>query len=365
MKVLWVIGSLENGGAERVLLKVVNDLSVYGIESTIFVLSNKVSLLKDIEVKATVITAINDSSSLRFNVFSVLYRLFIESKKNEVIIGALEFVPSYFSKLISLITNRKNLNWFHTRYSSYVDDMSFLNKILANAFYKRCSDIIFVSESARLDFIKTLHLTSNINRYRVIYNPITHDFPLSFVRNQPDMCDISDKIVKFLIVGRLEPVKNIIFFIDVLFLAKKLGLVFSLDIVGDGSLYIELKDKIVSLNLVDNIRLLGYKNDIANFYNDADFLIVPSIYEGFGGVVLEAYYHSLPVITFTDSGGPAELLKILDFGHASTNRDVNLFAEELIKISENKAIFNFIPQQNNVFEIKNIMSHWIALLRSL
>lgn len=62
-------------------------------------------------------------------------------------------------------------------------------------------------------------------------------------------------------------------------------------------------------NPVMNVYPIGYCNEQRKneFFNAIDALIVPSLYEPFGMVTLEAFQHGVPVIS-VDFGGPREVL---------------------------------------------------------
>jgi glycosyltransferase involved in cell wall biosynthesis len=55
----------------------------------------------------------------------------------------------------------------------------------------------------------------------------------------------------------------------------------------------------VGLKREDNVRILGHveKDEIAALYQNAQALIYPSLYEGFGLPILEAYFMGVPVVT--------------------------------------------------------------------
>ena len=66
---------------------------------------------------------------------------------------------------------------------------------------------------------------------------------------------------------------------------------------------IELKKIISSLNLQKNVIILGYvsEDNLVSLYQNAEFFIYPSFYEGFGFPVLEAMVCGCPVITSDNS----------------------------------------------------------------
>jgi glycosyltransferase involved in cell wall biosynthesis len=125
---------------------------------------------------------------------------------------------------------------------------------------------------------------------------------------------------RFVFIGRLVDWKAV----DLLLIAFKQVLEkipARLDIIGDGDQKVNLEEIARNLNLISpsnelnsdffqtNLRFLGWLSqaDCAKQLRDSDVLVLPSLYECGGAVVLEAMALSLPVIA-TNWGGPADYL---------------------------------------------------------
>lgn len=65
-------------------------------------------------------------------------------------------------------------------------------------------------------------------------------------------------------------------------------------IVGKGNLEVKLKD--IAQNCSVDVRMMGYRKDVADFYDAADFYILPSLYEGLNVSLMEAMASSLPCL---------------------------------------------------------------------
>lgn len=88
-------------------------------------------------------------------------------------------------------------------------------------------------------------------------------------------------------VGRLEPVKGVQYLLDALkMLKKKHNLTPKTILIGDGSLRHGFEHYVRSNNL-SNVHFVGATTDVANALKHIDILIIPSLSEGFGLVVLE------------------------------------------------------------------------------
>lgn len=89
-------------------------------------------------------------------------------------------------------------------------------------------------------------------------------------------------------VGRLQPAKNPEYIVDIVNAYTKINKDVVLLHIGDGELKSSIDNKVKSLKLQDNVRLLGQRSDIADLMNVMDAFILPSLHEGFPIVLVEA-----------------------------------------------------------------------------
>ena len=75
-------------------------------------------------------------------------------------------------------------------------------------------------------------------------------------------------------------------------------------IAGDGERRHALESKAQSLNIADAVHFLGWRDDVPSIMIDLDALIVPSLWEGFGLVTLEAMALGKPIIASRVSALP-------------------------------------------------------------
>ena len=123
---------------------------------------------------------------------------------------------------------------------------------------------------------------------------------------------------KFVIgsVGRLEAQKNYLFILDALKLYADKNKDFCLFLVGDGSQRSAIEEKTKTLDIEEYVILVGKVTQPEIFYSAMDVFVLPSIYEGFGFVNIEAQVSGLPCIvseavpTDVDISGRVEFLKL-------------------------------------------------------
>lgn len=100
----------------------------------------------------------------------------------------------------------------------------------------------------------------------------------------------------FLYLGRLEPVKNVGFLVDVFEEVLKKNKDFLLLIVGSGSLENNLKEKVRNLDLESNIKFEDWADDNISYFKTADCFLSPSLSEGYGLASMEAHIVGTKVI---------------------------------------------------------------------
>ncbi len=107
-----------------------------------------------------------------------------------------------------------------------------------------------------------------------------------------------------IILARLEAVKGI----DVAIRALASIPGAFLWVAGRGALEDDLKALAADCGVQDQVRFLGWRNDRSSLLKAADVCLVPSRYEPFGNVVLNAWSHKLPLVAAA-SQGPGFLIR--------------------------------------------------------
>jgi glycosyltransferase involved in cell wall biosynthesis len=109
--------------------------------------------------------------------------------------------------------------------------------------------------------------------------------------------------------GRLAPQKDYPTLLRAFAAARARGMNGSLCIVGDGDERAALEALARNLAVADHVRFTGHLDNPFPIISRARFLVLSSVWEGFGLVLLEAMALGLPVISTDCPSGPAEILK--------------------------------------------------------
>jgi glycogen synthase len=115
-----------------------------------------------------------------------------------------------------------------------------------------------------------------------------------------------EKLVLF--VGRLVQEKGVSLIVEAAPKLRDLNVKFI--VVGEGYLKEELIRRVKELGLSDNVYVTGFleSETIRGLFRVADVCLIPSLYEPFGIVALEAMASGAPIVT-TGSGGLGEILE--------------------------------------------------------
>ena len=141
--------------------------------------------------------------------------------------------------------------------------------------------------------------------YELVINKISLEAKNNII---PEIFQKKYKMVKsknytFLSVTRYDENKNVFSLVEAF--AKNFKLLDAkLIIIGQGSLYKKIKQKISSKNLENKVQLLGYKTrkQLVWYYKSSDCFVLPSFKETFGLSLFEALMFKLNIITSNHSG---------------------------------------------------------------
>ncbi len=136
----------------------------------------------------------------------------------------------------------------------------------------------------------------------------------------------SDQGLVGIVVGSLTPQKNHAFAIELV--ARCGENIKKMYFVGDGPLKSRLKTQCCDLGVEDKISFEGYQEDIESYLYGADFALVPSLWEGFGLVIIEKVSSGLPTLV-SNVDGAAQLVGHMSVSKALEVDDVDAWIREV------------------------------------
>lgn len=138
-------------------------------------------------------------------------------------------------------------------------------------------------------------------------------------------------------VGRLIAQKGIVYALRAFAALKDRYPLAHLVIVGDGVLRRALETEAAQLGLNGRAHFLGWRTDVPQIMAGLDVLLMPSLWEGFGLVLLEAMARRVPIIGSAVSAIP-EIVADGETGLLVPPQNVDALAEALDRLLQDAAL---------------------------
>lgn len=378
-KILFVIHTLQVGGAEKVLLNILRNINKTKYDVTLLAIVNdgvyidEVKKINGIKYKYIFNPFCKQTQSSKktktyiikrkivYQIWKIyifllkyfpkmLYRKNIKEKYDIEI----AFLEGKVCKFVANSTNKdsKKIAWIHT-------DINNQNKIFRNIeeeknCYKEFNKIICVSEEVKNRFISKTGITKNIY---VQINPIQSDEILNRSEEKIEE-NLNENGLIVSTVGRLVKEKG---YDRLLQIHNKLiqeGIIHSLWIIGDGIEKKNLESYVKKNHLENTVNLLGYKDNPYKYVKKSDIFVCSSRVEGLSSAVLEATILEKVIIS-TECPGVKEILgESGQAGMVVENNDTALYEglkDLLTNSAKRKKIENNIKSRSKLFEIENVM----------
>lgn len=146
--------------------------------------------------------------------------------------------------------------------------------------------------------------------------------------------NIDDDVLVIGHVGRFMEQKNHRFLLDVFFELVKMRKKALLLLAGQGPLFEEIQDKVIKNGLEMKVIFIGQKENINDYYQAMDVFVLPSLYEGFGLVALEAQASGLPVLL--SNNVPKEVCLTQNVEFLSLKKSPKIWAIKILEISQSE-----------------------------
>lgn len=171
-------------------------------------------------------------------------------------------------------------------------------------------------------------------------------------------------------VGRLEQQKRFDRLIKAFIQAAPAMPDWRLDIYGEGSQRGALQALIDNAGMGDKISLRGLTQDISAELEASSIFVLPSEFEGFGIVILEAKNAGLPCVAYSDCNGPNDLIRPDTDGLLiSPDEDGGSLAAALIRLARNRVMRERLGKaaRRDVarFDISRIVEQWECMIRQV
>ncbi len=308
-KLVGLIHHLEIGGAERMMVTVLNHFSEDDFEVHLIVFNYKGALKE--QLAPNIIVHDLNIASVSKGMLRCLKEIY--SIKPDIVftgIGHLNITLASFvtfmKKLLSQtkwIARETNIVSLQNKTANYPKLFDWLYK----KFYHHYDVIIAQSQDMKEDLEENYFSSDKIV---VINNPIDIE-RVESASKEKDSYSFKPSNINLLSVSGLREEKRHDLMLKVLSLLPQQ---YFLTIVGGGEKEISLKALAKDLGLEDRVSFEGQQSNPYVYMKKADLFLLTSEREGFPNVLLEANLLGLPIVAFACKGGIEEIIKEGDNG---------------------------------------------------
>lgn len=356
MNIMNVVFSFNNGGIENLLIDLLNNWDTTDDNINLCIINSDYDedLLNKIDSSKCEITLLNRPVGGRKCSFVKEFNKIIKEKKISIIHchnnDAVKFC--LYSKALN-----KNIKLIYTVHDTRYSKINYLDmKIHQHVI----DEMIAISESVKEEICKKNH---NLRHLNVLYNG-TDSAKFSGLK-------FATSIKKIVCISRLVPeTKGQDILIRAIGELTKQRQDFECLIVGEAPVdkinNLEmLKVLVKELEIEKYVKFLGNRIDVPEILERADVFVLPSRYEGFGIVIIEAMLSKTPVIVSAIEG-PKEIVKDNLYGYLFENENYHELAElincvlnndqtELVNRTyayayQNYSIGNMVNKLRNIYE---------------
>jgi glycosyltransferase involved in cell wall biosynthesis len=348
--IAFFLVDLGGGGAEKVMLSLAGGFAERGLKVDLVLVKLEGDYLALIPPNVRVVNL----SSPRLISSLPLLITYLKQNRPKIFVSALEDpnTLSIVAKMLARVPTRIIVT-IHNHLSLSCQQSNQLKRkftpTLVRWLFPFADAVVAVSQGVADDAASISDLPpANI---KVIYNPIFTDDLLEKI-NEPVSHPwfIDNHIPVILGVGRLTKQKDFPTLIHAFSLVKQQYPV-RLMILGQGEELPHLEALVKELNLFDDVSFPGF---VANPYacmKQAKMLVMSSIFEGFGNVLVEGMIAGTPVVSTNCKSGPSEILAGGKYGELVDVGDVQSLATAMINTLKNPVDPELLQQRGQEFSL--------------
>jgi len=356
MRLNFFINTLDGGGAEKVLVDLVNLLPKNQYDVTITTLLHGVHEAKlsshikhkcIIKSRNKLLIFFLERLYCKILTYGLFAKLFLNGEY-DIIVSYLEGFParavaasdSRGRKIVFIHCNTGVDKKWLANYKTYQECLAELG-----TFDKVC----FVSKDSLDGFQRVV---GSLQNACVVHNVI--DFKTALQKSQEPLdMTYTTKGLKLISVGRLSLVKGYDRLLNAVSRLQKEKFSFELWICGEGEEREQL-ERIIKNEKLKNVHLLGFQNNPYKYMSKADLYVCSSLSEAYSTSIAESVALGIPVLT-TDCSGMREILDNGEYGDIVDNSEEGLF----------NGLKNILTEEQHYKELKsNVTSHSKILINN-
>ena len=280
---------------------------------------------------------------LFFILFIPLLRLLRKSPPDYLVIHLITPLPLLLNYIFNIKTK------IILRISG-LPKLNFIRKFFWKKTLKKIYHITCPTKSTT-SYMQELKIISS-EKISTLYDPILSTKIINKIKNKRTGFEFNNF---YLAIGRLTKQKNFKFLVEVFseFLKTSDN---NLIIIGEGEQRDSLQKLIEKKKLKGKITLIGYKDNVFEYFEKSKCFILSSLWEDPGFVLVESAYMNTPIISSDCNNGPKEILgdgsngilfksndkaSLLDALHQFENMDRNIINKKLLDCKKGIKVFTY------------------------
>jgi len=359
-KIVFVLRRLYPGGAERVLITLMNNLDREKYDIHLVTLTGDGTIrhwlesditVHDLHKKAAPATIIALYKKLRHIRPDIVVATMVEANATVLCLRPLFPKTRFIVRESSLPT---------AMVESY-DMKGRICKYIYKYLYPKADLVICPSKIIIEEFRDKIGI--DISNQAVLYNPVNERRIHSTIGHFEDSIEDKQETLRFVCVGRLGYEKGYDRLIEHLQNFKpEHAKDWQLNIIGKGTETKALGTLIRDKGLQNHVHLVGYFNTPWQYMAEADCLLLPSRWEGMPNVVLEALACGTHVIASQEAGGVKEIAQIDGGDNVEIAKDMNDFVAKMQSMKPEIPALPLTSKLPREFSLKNVMRKFEELL---
>jgi len=379
LKILHIIPTLRKGGAERLVLDIVKQLTTLnGVDVRLVIFRNEIKF-NTIQINSLISiipSKVELSVKRKWEINVKELQLFIDSYKPDVIHTHL-----FEAELVSRFCIYPEARWFSHLHDNMIQLNNFgikslLNKSAITNYYEKKVLFNQYKKNGGTHFMAiskhTEKYTKSIqSNYAVTLLPNAIDVkrfqkPTDFQKRTSHMSpkhqistsslkpQASDSVttLNLINIGSFTENKNQQFLIDVLLKLNDLRINVKFYFLGEGELLEKVEKKAIQSGVQDQCHFLGNVENVEEYLWKSDVYVHAAKSEALGLTLIEAMASGLPVVTL-DGGGNRDLMINGKTGYLIERQDPELFANRILEVYKNKEMGDFNAEYAKKFDIES------------
>lgn len=295
MRILHVLGALNRGGAETMIMNIYRNIDKSKIQFDFIIhTGEKCDYTDEVLSLGGKIYSFPKFNARNFIQLIKIWKNFFSEHVEYKILHS--HIRSYASLYIPIAKKNKVFTIIHSHSISNGKGVSSIIKLIMQYPLRFEADCFFACSKEAGEWLYGKKIVKS-TKFKIINNCIQTTkfiFDSQIRKQMREELGIDNEIV-IGHVGRMTEAKNHLFLLDV-FKEFNKNNNSTLLLVGDGELMDQIKKYAIYLKLKKKIIFVGSQENVEKYYQAMDIFVFPSLWEGLGIVIIEAQASGLPCV---------------------------------------------------------------------